>query len=254
MLAARAGARVLIEAGLPRPGGPRELKGRADYVTDTDRASEEAILAVLARETPSIPVLAEEGGGTRAHLMWAVDPLDGTTNFTRGFPVVGVSVGLLQDRTAKLGAVLGPYLGLEFAGGPGLGLTRNGEPLPQLTRREPADAVVATGFPFRNPERRPRYGRLLTAALDGFEDLRRPGAAALDLAWVASGSFDGFFELGLGTWDVTGGAALVAAAGGEVCDWDGGDGWPTSGDILAGAPGVLEALLAMAKTSAQGVD
>jgi len=222
------------------------VKGRSDYVPDTDRASEEAILTVLAREAPGIAVLAEEGGGARDELMWAVDPLDGTTNFTRGFPVVGVSVGLLERGVARLGVVLGPYLDLEFEGGPGLGLRRNGEAQPSLARRDPAGAVVSTGFPFRNPERRERYQRALDSALGRFEDLRRPGAAALDLAWTAAGTFDGFFELGLGTWDVAAGAALVLAAGGVVTDWEGGQGWPLSGDILAGAPGVHEALLELA--------
>ena len=245
-LAARAGAAVLLENGLPRPGGPRERKGHSDYVTDTDRASEEAILAVLAREAPGIAVLAEERGGGRADLMWAVDPLDGTTNFTRGFPVVGVSVGLLEGGLPRLGVVLGPYLGLEFDGGPGMGVRRNGEELPQLARRDPAGAVVSTGFPFRNLERRERYDRTLLSARGRFEDLRRPGAAALDLAWTAAGTFDGFFELGLGTWDVVAGAALVLAAGGVVTDWEGGQGWPVSGDILAGAPGIHETLLELA--------
>ena len=201
------------------------MKGRSDYVTDTDRASEAAILAVLAREAPGIAVLAEEGGGARADLMWAVDPLDGTTNFIRGFPVVGVSVGLLEGGVARLGVVLGPYLGLEFDGGPGLGLRRNGEELPWLARRDPAGAVISTGFPFRNPERRERYERALRSAL---------------------GTFDGFFELGLGTWDVAAGAALVLAAGGVATDWEGGQGWPVSGDIIAAAPGVHEALLELA--------
>ena len=237
---------MLLETGLPRPGAEAEIKGFHDYVTDTDRASEEAILSVLARDAPGVPVLAEEGGGDRADLMWAVDPLDGTTNFTRGFPVVGVAVGLLEGRTPRLGVVLGPFLGLEFAGGPGLGLTRNGQPLPLLGHQDPAGAVVATGFPFRNPQRRGIYLEAFERALATFEDLRRPGAAALDLAWTASGSFDGFFELGLGTWDVVAGAALVSAAGGAVSDWEGGDGWSVTGDILAGAPGVQEALLELA--------
>jgi myo-inositol-1(or 4)-monophosphatase len=209
---------------------------------------------VLAREAPDIAVLAEEGGGARGDLMWAVDPLDGTTNFTHGFPVVGVSVGLLEGGVARLGVVLGPYLGLEFDGGPGLGLRRNGEDLSPLARREAEGAVVSTGFPFRNPERRERYGRVLRSALGTFEDLRRPGAAALDLAWTASGSFDGFFELGLGTWDVVAGAALVLAAGGTVTDWAGGQGWPVSGDILAGAPGVHEKLLELARSVGAGTE
>jgi myo-inositol-1(or 4)-monophosphatase len=237
---------VLLETGLLAQSAQPELKGLHDYVTDTDRASEAAILKVLALETPGIPVLAEEGGGDRADLMWAVDPLDGTTNYTRGFPVVAVSVGLLEGRTPRLGVVVGPFLGLEFVGGPGFGLTRNGQKLPSLGQRDPATAIVATGFPFRNPARRGTYQPVMEGALAAFEDLRRPGAAALDLAWTASGTFDGFFELGLGTWDVVGGAALVSAAGGTVTDWEGGDGWPVSGDILAGAPGVHEALLELA--------
>jgi len=218
-------------------------KAAGDYVTDTDLASEAAILEVLARQTPEIPVLAEESGGARAPLMWAVDPLDGTTNFTRGFPAVGVSVGLLAGRSARLGVVLGPFLGLEFAGGPGLGVTLNGDPLPALRVKDPAAAVLATGFPFRNKERFGSYLPVMMAALRRFEDLRRPGAAALDLAWTAAGTFDGFFELNLGTWDVAAGAALVLGTGGLVTDWAGGDGWSESGDIMAAAPGVHAALL-----------
>src|SRR3982751_2423539 len=112
--AARAGAAVLLEGGLPHPGMAAELKGRGDYVTATDRRSEVAILEVLGREAPGVAVLAEERGGVRASTMWAVDPLDGTTNFTRGFPSVGVSVALLENRMPVAGVVLAPFLGLEF--------------------------------------------------------------------------------------------------------------------------------------------
>src|SRR5205807_811803 len=112
--AAEAGAAVLIERGLPRPGSAFELKGAGDYVTATDRRSEAAILEVLTREAPGVAVLAEEGGGLRASTMWTVDPLDGTTNFTRGFPTVAVSVALLDSGLPAVGVVLAPFLGLEF--------------------------------------------------------------------------------------------------------------------------------------------
>jgi myo-inositol-1(or 4)-monophosphatase len=250
--AARAGARVLVDGGLPRPGGPTEVKGAGDYVTASDRRSEAAILEVLARETPGVAVLAEERGGTRAGTMWAVDPLDGTTNFTRGFPVVAVSVGLVHDGVPIAGVVIAPFLELEFTVSKGKGATLNRERLPALRPLDPSRAVVATGFPFRNKGRMPHYRPVVEGALLRFEDLRRAGAAALDLAWTAAGTFDGYFELNLNTWDLAAGAALVLEVGGRVSDWSGGDGWIESGDILAAAPAVHEVLLELAQDSPDG--
>ena len=244
--AARAGARVLTEAGLPRPGSAFDTKGVGDYVTASDRHSEAAVLEVLARETPGIAVLAEERGGTRAETMWAVDPLDGTTNFTRGFPVVAVSVGLLDRGIPIVGVVIAPFLGLEFAVSRGKGATLNGDRLLDLRAVDPSKAVVATGYPFRDKALMPRYRPLMDGALQRFEDLRRAGAAALDLAWTAAGTFDGYFELNLNTWDVAAGAALVLEVGGRVSDWSGGDSWVESGNIFAAAPAVHEVLLALA--------
>jgi myo-inositol-1(or 4)-monophosphatase len=237
---------VLLDGGLPRPGGAAEVKSPGDYVTDSDRRSEAAIVDVLRRETPGIALLAEEAGGSRAGTMWAVDPLDGTTNFTRGFPSVGVSVGLLEAGRPVLGVVIAPFMGLEFAGAVGAGATLNGERLPRLRSVDPGHAVVATGFPFRNKQLLPRYQPVLDAALGRFEDLRRAGAAALDLAWTANGTFGGFFELGLNTWDVAAGAALVIEVGGRVTDWSGGDTWIETGDILAAPEAVHAALLELA--------
>jgi len=241
---------VLVEAGLPRPGGPADVKGSGDYVTATDRRSEAAILEVLARESPGVAVLAEERGGTRASSMWAVDPLDGTTNFTRGFPSVGVSVALLDAGMPVAGAVLAPYLGIEFTFVAGGGAWKDGAPMPPLRQVDPAHAVVATGFPFRNKRLLARYVPVMRGALDTFEDLRRAGAAALDLAWTAAGTFDGFFELNLNTWDVAAGAGLVREVGGLVTDWEGGPTWIETGNILAAAPAVHEALLELARQPA----
>ena len=175
--------------------------------------------------------------------MWAVDPLDGTTNYVHGFPAVGLSVALLDGGQPVLGVVIAPFLGLEFAGERRQGVTRNGERLAPLGDPDVSRAVVATGFPFRNKQRLDRYLPVMEAALHRFEDLRRAGAAALDLAFTASGVFDGFFELGLGTWDVAAGAALVLELGGRVTDWAGGDGWIETGDIIAAPASVHEALL-----------
>lgn len=212
-------------------------------MTAADRESEAAIVEVLAREAPGIAVLAEEEGGRRAGTMWAVDPLDGTTNYVHGFPAVGLSVALLEGGRPVLGVVIAPFLGLEFAGERGQGVTRNGEPVPPLRDPDVSRAVLATGFPFRNKQRLERYLPVMEAALRRFEDLRRAGAAALDLAFTASGVFDGFFELGLGTWDVAAGAALVLELGGKVTDWSGGETWLETGDIIAAPASVHEALL-----------
>jgi myo-inositol-1(or 4)-monophosphatase len=243
---------VLLEGGLPKPGVAAELKGRGDYVTATDRRSEAAILEVLARESPGVAVLAEERGGIRASSMWAVDPLDGTTNFTRGFPAVGISVALLDKGMPVAGVVLAPFLDLEFTASRGGGAHLNGERLPRHRAVEPSSAVVATGFPFRNKALLPRYFAVMRGALERFEDLRRAGAAALDLAWTAASTFDGFFELGLNTWDVAAGALHVLEAGGRVTDWSGGDTWIETGNILAAAPAVHEALLELAAQPPQG--
>lgn len=221
-------------------------------MTATDRNSESAIIEVLAREAPGIAVLAEEEGGVRSGTMWAVDPLDGTTNFTRGYPVVGISVALLEQGRPVVGVVLAPYLDLEFSMARGKGAFRNGERLPQHRVVDPSSAVVATGFPFRNKQLLPRYLSMFGRSLAQFEDLRRAGAAALDLAFTSSSTFDGFFELGLNTWDVAAGAGLVLEVGGVVTDWSGGEDWLETGNILAASPAVHEVLLELASQAPEG--
>jgi myo-inositol-1(or 4)-monophosphatase len=253
---------VLTGSGLQRPGAVAELKGAGDYVTASDHDSQAAILEVLTRESPGIPILAEEEGGTRAFrgprevsaqpptsggkTMWAVDPLDGTTNFTRGFPTVAVSVALLEEGLPAVGVVLAPFLHLEFTMARGGGAFLDGERLPRHRVVDPSGAIVATGFPFRNKSLLPRYLGVMENALRRFEDLRRAGSAALDLAWTASGTFDGFFELALSTWDVAAGAGIVLEAGGVVTDWSGGDTWIETGNLIAGSPAVHRALLEIA--------
>lgn len=236
----------------PEPPSGLTEKGPGDYVTDVDHASEVAIQEVLVRGAPEIPVLAEEAGGARAERYWAVDPLDGTTNFVHGFPVVAVSVALIQEDRPVVGAVRSPFLGETYAGARGLGarLVPDGGAARALrvAERSVERAVVATGFPFRDKRLLPRYAAAFERALERFEDLRRPGAAALDLAWVAAGVFDGFFELGLSTWDVAAGAVLIEEAGGTVTDWEGGAGY-LAGDVLAGPPPVHEQLLRIAGSS-----
>jgi myo-inositol-1(or 4)-monophosphatase len=166
-------------------------------------------------------------------------------------PTVAISVALLEDRGPSVGVVLAPFLDLEFTVSRVQGACLNGERLPQHRVVDPSSAVVATGFPFRNKQLLPRYLPAFDGALERFEDLRRAGAAALDLAWTAAGTFDGFFELNLNTWDVAAGAAMVLEVGGRVTDWSGGDTWIETGNILAGSPAVHAALLELAAESSQ---
>lgn len=198
-------------------------------------------------EASGIPVVGEEMGGAEAGRYWLVDPVDGTVNLMHGFPAVGVSVCLVEDGRPATGAVHAPFLDATWSAARSQGADRDGKPL-RVSSREPAEAVVGTGFPFRYPERLPEYRRVFDPALERFEDLRRPGAVALDLAWTAEGVFDGFFELALSPWDVAAGALLIEEAGGVVTDWSGGPGY-LSGDILAGPPRIHEVLMDLAATS-----
>jgi myo-inositol-1(or 4)-monophosphatase len=162
-----------------------------------------------------------------------------------GFPLVGVSIALVEDGRPVVGVVQAPFLHETYATSRGSGARRLRSGVDPATlrvsERAPQEAVVATGFPFRRKERLPEYLRVFERCVGRFEDLRRPGAASLDLAWVASGVFDGFFELGLSPWDVAAGALLIEEAGGVVTDWGGGPDF-LGGDILAG-PGQVHAEL-----------
>lgn len=239
--AARVGAGVVRRAATQaRP--PSERKGSGDYVTRVDRDSESAIRRLLARRTPELPILGEEAGGEPAERYWAVDPLDGTTNFLIGFPVVDVSVALVDAGRPVIAAVELPLLGRSYRAVRGGGAWA-GERRLAVSDRVPERAIVATALPFRRRERVPGFLGVLGRAFERIEDVRRAGAAAADLAWVAEGVFDGYFELGLGTWDVAAGALLVEEAGGVVTDWEGGPAY-LSGNVIAGSPDTHAALLA----------
>ena len=179
-----------------------------------------------------------------------VDPLDGTANFLHGFPVVGVSVALVDEGVPVVGVVHAPLLHTTFRATAGGGADVDGVPL-SVSGREVARAICATGFPFRaKRERLGAYFPVFEAALVTFEDLRRAGSASLDLAWTAAGVFDGYFEQALGPWDVAAGALLVREAGGVVTDWSGDQqAWLTSGDIVAGSPAVHAATLEIVERS-----
>jgi len=250
--ATRAGDAVVRDWVARRTALGTQTKGVGDYVTEADRAAERAILQVLRERAPEIEVLAEESGGavSRDRPFWAVDPIDGTTNFLRGFPVVGISVGLMQGGQPVVAAVSAPLLGAAWCAARGHG-ARDAEGRPLRVRDDPQSrGVVATGFPFRHPELRERYLPVFDGAVERFEDIRRAGAASLDLAYAAQGAFDGFFELNLSLWDIAAGALLVTEAGGVVTDWEGdAEAVFASGDIVAGSPPWHEQMLALTVTA-----
>jgi myo-inositol-1(or 4)-monophosphatase len=226
-------------------GTAREVREKApgDWVSAADLRSERAVREALTRARPDIPVMGEEGGGDRGALGWLVDPLDGTANFLHGLEAVGVSIGLVADDVPIVGVVHAPMLGRTYSARLGGGAFRDREPM-HVSSRAPAQAICATGFPFRRKDLVDRYLRVFTAAFRSLEDLRRIGGASLDLSWTAEGVFDGYFELALGPWDVAAGGLIVREAGGVVTDWAGDDrAWLTSGNIVAAPPAVHELLL-----------
>jgi myo-inositol-1(or 4)-monophosphatase len=231
-------------------GAARNVREKApgDLVSDADTGSELAIRQALAESSPDLAFFGEESGGERGEVGWFVDPLDGTANFVHGFPVVGVSIALVAAGEPVVAVVDAPLLGDTYWARHGGGAFRNGEPI-RVSERPTASAICATGFPFRaKRDRLEPYLPVFERALREFEDLRRAGAASLDLAWTAAGVFDGYFEPALATWDVAAGGLLVREAGGVVTDWDGDDrAWLESGDIVAGPPSVHARMLELAR-------
>ena len=221
-------------------------KARNDLVSAADFASEEAILSAIRERFPGHTVLSEEAGWSNADgsgPTWIVDPLDGTTNFVHGIPQFAVSIGVAVEGRVAFGVILDPCKGDIFTAARGRGAWWNGSQCRVSDRPGLAGALLATGCPFR------AHG-LLDVYLAIFRDvflrckaIRRPGAAALDLAYTACGLFDGFFEFKLSAWDVAAGALLVEEAGGTATDMDGGDGYLDSGDVVCGPSGVHRELL-----------
>lgn len=220
-LAAAAEAAELLRA---REGAERvrSKAGNADLVTAVDEAADRAILGRIRERFPSDAVVAEETATAHVHAgrRWIVDPLDGTVNFFHGHPFVCVSIAFCDDRGPAVGVVHAPLLGEVFHAVRGGGAFRNGLPIRVSQVAEARGALLATGFPFREGKGDvDAYMRLVGDALRGTHGVRRDGSAALDLAGVAVGRVDAFFEIGLAPWDVAAGILLVTEAGGQVSGW-----------------------------------
>ncbi len=216
---------------------PRNIKykGKIDLVTDTDLAVELALKERLAKVLPGSTFLAEETASD-AELgdnTWIIDPVDGTTNFAHGLPMVATSVGLWQDGRMKLGVVNLPLMGEMFAAAKGEGATMNGKPISVSAIGELEKALLATGFPYAIGDHLEMLMKQLRRVLKASQGVRRPGAAALDLAYVACGRYDGFYESALNPWDTAAGWLLVEEAGGKVSQYD------DNTDYAFGAPSIM---------------
>jgi myo-inositol-1(or 4)-monophosphatase len=215
-----------------------EEKAKNDYVTAIDRASEEIIVSALSKSFPGIPVLAEEGGGGIGGLFWVVDPLDGTTNFIHGYPQVGVSIALIEDGGAVAGVTYDPLRDELFEALKGKGAYCNGSPVSVSSPGSLGTSLLGTGFPFRVHQYLDPYLETFRSLLTACRGIRRAGAAVLDLAHVASGRLDGFWELYLKPWDMAAGGLMIMEAGGKVSDFFGKGGFLSSGNIVAGSSAV----------------
>ncbi len=201
------------------------FKGRANIVTQADVESQRAILDVIQRLCPGHDYKAEESGvrATGSEYVWLIDPLDGTTNYAHGYPASCVSIGLLRRGKPVLGGVLDPFRAERFTAERGKGARLNGKRLRVSAPRRLEDSLLVTGFAYdRGEDQRSRfYVELYRRFMVRCHDVRRSGAASLDMAWIAAGRADGFWEFGLSPWDVAAGWLLVQEAGGKVSDFSG---------------------------------
>lgn len=223
-----------------------EAKQANDFVTAADRASEEVILRMLRERHPDHPILSEEAGWSgveEGEFVWVVDPLDGTTNFLHGLPVWAVSIGCLRHRRPVVGVIAEPVTGRVFSAARGEGARCGDRRLTVSSRTDLEGAFLATGFPFKAKDALPLYLDLFEAVFRRAQAVRRTGAAAIDLAYTAAGTYDGFFEFKLSPWDLAAGTVLIEEAGGRISNLDGEDDFLTSGNVLAGTPGTWAALV-----------
>ncbi len=211
-------------------------KGPADFVSAADRRAERTVVAELRRARPRFGLLLEEGGtieGDDSSNRWIVDPLDGTTNFLHGVPHFAVSIALERDGKPFAGVIYDPLRDELFWAENGTGAFMNDRRLRVSSRRELRDALFATGLPFKDGPRYPDYPGMVERVRGATAGVRRTGSAALDLAYVAAGRFDGLWAFGLAPWDLAAGVVLVREAGGLVTEVAGGPDTMTTGDVCA---------------------
>ena len=243
--AARKAGSIITRASFDLDKLTVRRKQQNDFVSEVDQAAEEAIISVLREAYPDHGILAEESGyrDRGAEFQWVIDPLDGTTNFLHGNPQYCVSIALLHKGALNQAVVFDPTRNELFTASKGVGAYLNDRRIRASKTDKIEDALLGTGFPFKEIGHVDEYLVMLRNAMKTCAGVRRPGAAALDLAWVACGRIDGFWEMGLSPWDMAAGALLIREAGGLVGDFAGEDRFLESGRIVAANSKIFAALL-----------
>ncbi len=220
-------------------------KKHNDFVTDIDILAEKEIIDTIRKAHPSHQILAEESGlsGDNKDHEWIIDPLDGTTNFIHGFPHFAVSIAFRAKGRLEVGVIFDPIRDELFVATRGDGARLNNKRLRVSSRRKMESSIIGTGFPFRHPQYLKTYLNIFEALFPQTAGVRRAGSAALDLAYVAAGRLDGFFEMSLQPWDMAAGVLLIKEAGGLVSDLHGEENYLENGNIVAGNPKVFKGLL-----------
>jgi myo-inositol-1(or 4)-monophosphatase len=228
--------------------GDIDLKQASDFVTVVDRKSEKIIIDTIKGHFPDHLFLAEESlkECSKGTYRWIIDPLDGTTNYIHNYPVFSISIALEFDGEIITGITLDPLRNELFWAEKGSGAYMNCSPI-EVSKSQMNESLVTTGFPFRSKEITDSYLQLFKNIFLRVSDMRRGGSAALDLAYLACGRCDGFFELGLSPWDIAAGSLLIKEAGGIVTDFGGGDDYISIGNIVAGNPEVHKEILGEVK-------
>jgi myo-inositol-1(or 4)-monophosphatase len=221
-------------------------KSANDFVSEVDTEAERVIVDTLRQAYPDHAILAEESGATgRSEYVWVVDPLDGTTNFLHAFPQYAVSIALMHRGVLTQAVVYDPNRNDLFTASRGRGAFLNEQRIRVSKRLRIGDALIGTGFPFRQFVHIDAYLAILREMMQKAPGVRRAGAAALDLAYVAAGRLDGFWEFGLSPWDIAAGALLIVEAGGLVGDLEGNEGYMESGNLIAANPKVFAQLVSI---------
>jgi myo-inositol-1(or 4)-monophosphatase len=242
--AARRAGEVIVRSLVRLESLEVTSKGRNDYVSEIDRAAEREIIEIIHKHYPEHAILAEESGRSGENdTVWIIDPLDGTTNFLHGFPVFAVSIAAQQRGRLEVGVIYDPMRQEVFTAARGAGAHLENRRMRVSKQRTLDGALLATGFPYREEERHAdNYFAMFRRLTELTAGIRRPGSAALDLAYVAAGRVDGFWEMGLKPWDTAAGTLMIREAGGRVGTL-GGEEYQLGANIVAGAPRVYEALI-----------
>ena len=244
--AARRAGSIINRAARDLDGLAVTAKRKNDFVTEVDRAAEHEVIETIKKAYPDHAFLAEESGASgRSEFTWIIDPLDGTTNFIHGFPQYAVSIGLRHRETITQAVVYDPTNNELFTASRGRGAYLDDRRLRVAKRAGIAEALIGTGFPFKELAHLDEFLRTFKAVTENAAGVRRAGAAALDLAYVAAGRLDGFWETGLAPWDTAAGSLLILEAGGLISDYQGESGYLDSGQVVCGSPKVFAQLLAL---------